>query len=243
MKFKNIWLFLPCHNEEENLKSLTEKILGLNIPNLHIAIVDDASLDKTGEIADSLASKYKSKIKVVHRKPPRGRALAGVTGYNFCLKQGADVIIEMDADFSHNPKYLPEFLQELKQDKYDVVLGSRFVAGGRDSDRSSFRTNISKLSGVFLRLLLGLSLKDIGSGYKVYKRKALLAINPNGLFSQKGLAISMESVFRAVKAGCKVKEMPIIFQDRRAGKSKLSYKDFFEPILIALKLVLRLGRA
>lgn len=240
--YKNIWLFLPCHNEEENLKPLVEKIIGLNLSNLHIAIINDASLDKTGEIANKLASKYKARIKVVHRKPPRGRALAGKTGYIFCLKQNADVIIEMDADFSHSPGYIPIFLNELRKGKYDVILGSRFVKGGRDSERDPFRTLVSKLSGVFLRLLLGIKLMDIGSGYKVYKRKALEAVKPNQLFSQKGLAISMESIFRVVKAGYKVKEMPIIFEDRRAGKSKLTYKDFFEPIFIAFKLVIKLGR-
>jgi dolichol-phosphate mannosyltransferase len=243
MKFKNIWLFLPCHNEEENLELLVKKILNLKIANLHIVIIDDASLDKTAEVADSLAEKYQQSVKVVHRKPPRGRALAGKTGFLFCLKQDADVIIEMDADFSHNPKYIPVFLNELKKGEYDVILGSRFIKGGSDSQRNAFRTNISKLSGVFLRLVLGIKLIDIGSGYKVYTKRALQAVKPEGLFSQKGLAISMESIFRVIKAGYKVKEMPIIFEDRRAGVSKLTYKDFFEPIFIAVKLVNKLGRA
>lgn len=241
-KFKNIWLFLPCHNEEENLQSLVREILGLRIDNLHIAIIDDASTDRTGEIADHLAKKYEN-IKVVHRKPPRGRALAGKTGFRFCLNQKADAIIEMDADFSHQPKYLPQFLKELEKGKADVILGSRFVKGGRDAERDPLRTCISKLSGVFLRALLGIKLKDMGSGFKVYKRKALKGIDPDNLFSQKGLAISMESIFRVIKNGGKVKEMPIIFKDRRAGKSKLSGKDFFEPIFISFKLVVRLGRA
>lgn len=242
MKFKNIWLFLPCHNEEENLKPLTKEILELKIPHLHIAIVDDASTDKTGKIADNLARKYKN-VKVVHRQPPRGRALVGKTAFRFCLDQGADAICEMDADFSHQPRYIPLFLSELEKGRHGVILGSRFVPGGQDSDRSAFRTLVSKMSGVFLRLILGIKLKDIGSGYKIYRREALEAINPDNLFSQKGLAISMESIFRVVRAGFKVKEMPIIFKDRVAGYSKMSWKDFFEPILIAFKLVLRLGRA
>jgi len=241
MKFKNIWLFLPCHNEEDNLEPLVKEILGLRVENLHIAIIDDASIDSTGKIADKLAKKHNN-IEVVHRKPPRGRARAGKTGFRFCLDQGADAIIEMDADFSHQPKYIPIFLKELEKDSVDVVLGSRFIKGGKDAERDPFRTFISKLSGIFLRFLLGIRLTDMGSGYKIYKRKALEAIAPDNLFSQKGLAISMESIFRVIKAGYRVKEMPIVFKDRKAGKSKLSWKDFFEPIFISFKLVVKLGR-
>jgi len=241
-KFKNIWLFLPCHNEEENLDSLVKEILGLRISSLHIAIINDASIDGTGEIAERLVKKYKN-VKVVHRRPPRGRALAGKTGFSYCLGQGADAIIEMDADFSHQPKYIPLFLKELEKGECDVVLGSRFIKGGQDAERDSFRTFTSKLSGVFLRIVLGIKLKDMGSGYKVYTRKALASTKPKSLFSQKGLAISMESIFRVLKNDYRVKEMPIIFKDRRAGESKLTWKDFFEPIFIAFKLVLRLGRA
>ncbi|PIS09389.1 dolichyl-phosphate beta-D-mannosyltransferase [Candidatus Beckwithbacteria bacterium CG10_big_fil_rev_8_21_14_0_10_34_10] len=239
--FKNIWLFLPCHNEEENLEPLVRKILGLKVSHLHIVIINDASLDKTSKIADALAGKYKN-VKVVHRQPPRGRALAGKDGFRFCLNKKADVIIEMDADFSHQPKYIPQFLRELEKGESDVILGSRFIKGGSDANRDPFRTFVSKLSGVFLRLVLGIKLKDMGSGYKVYKGNVLEKIKVNQFFSKKGLAISMESIFRVLKAGFKVKEMPIVFVDRRAGKSKLSWKDFFEPILIAFKLVIRLGR-
>lgn len=242
MKFKNIWLFLPCHNEEDNLEPLVKEIVKLSIPNLHIAIINDASTDKTGQTADRLAKKYKNIVKVVHRLPPRGRALAGKTGYKFCLSQEADIIGEMDADFSHDSKYIPMFLNELAKGKADVILGSRFIKGGKDSDRNPLRTRISKLSGVFLRALLGIKLRDIGSGYKFYSRKALESINPDSLFSQKGLAISMESIFRVVKNGYKVKELPIVFHDRRRGKTKLTFKDFFEPIFIAFKLVVKLGR-
>lgn len=241
--FSNIWLFLPCHNEEGNLRPLVKEILSLKIPNLHIAIIDDASTDKTGKIADDLVQENKGKVFVVHRQPPRGRARAGKEAFVFCLRQGADVIVEMDADFSHDPKYIPQFLRELKKGKYDVILGSRFIKGGKDSERNKLRTLLSRLSGVIFRLILGIKLTDMGSGFKVYKREALASINPGNLFSEKGLAISMESIFRVIKNGYKVKEMPIIFKERHAGRSKLTWKDFFEPVLISLKLVLRLGRA
>ena len=148
----------------------------------------------------------------------------------------------MDADFSHNPKYIPLFLKELNKGKHDVILGSRFLKGGRDSQRSGFRTWTSRLSGVIFRLILGIKLTDMGSGFKVYKREALKSIDPENLFSEKGLAISIESIFRVIKKGFRVKELAIVFEERKAGRSKLSWRDFFEPILISLKLVWKLGR-
>lgn len=243
LKFDNIWLFLPCHNEEENLRPLVEEIFSLKIPELHIAIIDDASIDQTPKIADELLKKYQEKVAVLHRKPPRGRARAGKDAFCFVLKKGAEVIIEMDADFSHDPKYIPIFLEEFSKGKADVILGSRFIKGGRDSERSRLRTLASRFSGVVFRAILGIRLTDMGSGFKVYKREALLSIDPVNLFSEKGLAISMESIFRVIKNGFKVKEMPIIFKERRAGTSKITWRDFFEPVLISLKLAWKLGRA
>jgi dolichol-phosphate mannosyltransferase len=240
--FKNIWLFLPCLNEEGNLKPIVKAILNLKIPQLHIALIVDKSTDKTETIADQLKNQYPQKIAVLHRQPPASRALAGKDAFMFCLNKQADVIIEMDADFSHHPKYIPQMLKELTDPQVDVVLGSRFLPGGSDSDRSSFRTFISQLSGIVFRIILGIKLTDMGSGFKTYKRKALQSIKPQQLFSQKGLAISTESIFRVLKNGYQVKEIPIIFKDRRAGESKLSWKDFFEPVIISFKLVRHLGR-
>lgn len=237
-----IWVFLPCHNEADNLKPLVEAILHLAIPAMKIVIIDDNSTDGTGKLADKLVNQYKERVFILHRQLPRGRARAGKDAYLFCLRQGADVIIEMDADFSHDPAYIPLMLKELKRHGVDVVLGSRFLPGGSDTDRSPFRTAVSKLSGIVFRAILGIKLTDMGSGFKAYKRQALKSIDPANLFSQKGLAISMESIFRVLKNGYKVKEIPIIFKDRRAGHSKLSWKDFFEPVLISLKLVWSIGR-
>jgi len=240
--FKNIWLFLPCLNEEGNLKPIVKAILNLKIPQLHIALIVDKSIDKTEAIADQLKKQPSQKITVLHRQPPATRALAGKDAFMLCLNKQADVIIEMDADFSHNPKYIPQMLKKLANPKIDVVLGSRFLPGGSDSDRSAFRTFVSKLSGIIFRFILGIKLTDMGSGFKAYKRQALISIKPKQLFSQKGLAISMESIFRVLKNGYTVKEIPIIFKDRFAGESKLSWKDFFEPVFISLKLVRHLGR-
>jgi dolichol-phosphate mannosyltransferase len=241
--FSNIWLFLPCYNEVDNLEPLTEEILQLKIPNLHIAIIDDNSTDGTGAIANSLVSRYPELVAVIHRELPRGRARAGKDAYLFCLGKNADAIIEMDADFSHDPKYLPTMIQALSDNRGDVILGSRFLPGGSDSERSPLRTLTSKISGVIFRLILGLKLTDMGSGFKVYKAQVVRDMKPREMFTEKGLAISMESVFRSIKNGYRVFEIPIEFKERRAGYSKLSWKDFFDPILVSLRLVWKLGRA
>ena len=242
LPFKSIWVFLPCLNEEENLTPIVKAILSLKIPRLHIALIVDQSTDRTEIIADKLAKNHPGRVEVLHRQPPASRALAGKDAFLFCLNKNADVVIEMDADFSHDPKYLRPMLKNLADPKVDVVLGSRFLPGGSDSERSAFRTLVSRLSGVVFRAILGINLTDMGSGFKAYKRQALKAIEPQKLFSQKGLAISMESIFRVLKAGYRVKEIPIVFKDRRYGASKLSWKDFFEPVIICFKLAARLGR-
>lgn len=242
LNFNNIWLFLPCHNEAGNLEFLVNDILKLKILNLHIAIIDDNSTDETNMIANRLCRQYPQLIEVLRRNPPRGRARAGKDAYLFCLNKKADVIIEMDADFSHDPKYIPLMLNALAEGRGDVILGSRFLPGGSDSERSFFRTLASKISGVIFRLILGLKLTDMGSGYKIYKAVVVSDMAPEKMFSQKGLAISMESIFRSVKNGYRVYEVPIIFKDRRAGYSKLSWMDFFEPVFICIKLAWKLGR-
>lgn len=240
--FKNIWLFLPCLNEAGNLVAIVTEILNLKIPELHVAIIVDRSTDNTEALADSLQKTYPGLVAVLHHQPPSSRAIAGKAAFTYCLAKKADVIIEMDADFSHDPKYIPVMLQKLALPGVDVVLGSRFLPGASDSDRSPFRTIVSRLSGIIFRLILGINLTDMGSGFKAYKRATLVAIKPQEIFSQKGLAISMESIFRVLKKGFIVKEIPIIFKDRRSGKSKLSWKDFFEPVIICFKLIWSIGR-
>ena len=192
LSFKNIWVFLPILNEEGNLKPIVKSILDLKVSNLHVALIVDKSTDNSEKNADQLKQKYPKFIDVLHRTPPASRALAGKDAFVFCLNKKADVIIEMDADFSHHPKYIPLMLKQLVNSKVDVVLGSRFLPGGSDSDRSGFRTLVSKLSGIIFRLILGIKLTDMGSGFKAYKRKALESIDPTNLFSKKGLAISID---------------------------------------------------
>lgn len=242
LPFKNIWLFLPCLNEAGNLAEIVTAIQALAIPFLHILIVVDKSTDGTEAIAAKLQHKYPRQVVAWQHPGPSSRAIAGKDAFSYCLDHGAEVIIEMDADFSHDPKYIPVMLKELSKPGADVVLGSRFLPGASDSDRSAFRTFVSRLSGIVFRIILGIKLTDMGSGFKAYKQQALASIDPQNLYSRKGLAISMESIFRVIKNNFTVKEIPIIFKDRQVGESKLSWKDFFEPIFVCFKLVYSLGR-
>lgn len=242
LPFKNIWLFLPCLNEAGNLVAIITAIQKQNISDLQILIVVDQSTDGTEAVAIKLQHKYPHQVIAWQHPGPSSRAIAGKDAFSYCLDHGADAIIEMDADFSHDPKYIPVMLKELSRPGVDVVLGSRFMPGGSDSDRSAFRTFVSLISGIVFRIILGIKLTDMGSGFKAYKCQALASIDPQNLYSQKGLAISMESIFRVIKNNFTVKEIPIVFKDRQVGESKLSWKDFFEPIFVCLKLVYSLGR-
>lgn len=237
MKLK-LMIMLPTYNERDNLAPLVEKILSLS-QDFGVVVVDDNSPDGTGKLAEELKNKYPNRLKVIHRYHKRGRGRAGIAGLKYCAGLSVDFIVEMDADFSHHPKYIPFFLKEIKD--YDVVLGSRFIKGGRDSLRSPFRTFISVLSGYVFRAILGIKLRDIGSGYKLYRRQVIENLDFNQFISA-GIAVSMESIFRIAQKGYNIKEVPIIFADRRSGKSKLTWKDFLEPVFVSLYLMIKLGR-
>ncbi|MDP3724365.1 MAG: polyprenol monophosphomannose synthase [bacterium] len=231
-------VMLPTYNERDNLQPIVEKILGLS-KEIGVVIVDDSSPDGTGEIADELAKRYGQRVHVIHRKE-RGRGTAGIAGFQYIVTQPVKYAIEMDVDFSHNPKHIPEFLKEIEG--VDVVVGSRFVQGGRDIDRGIQRRIISRISRFIYRLILGLPIQDVGSGYKCY-RKEVLASLPWERFYSTSIGISMEELFRIARKGYKIKEIPIHFVDRRAGKSKLGLRGYLEPSIVGIRLVFELGRA
>ena len=232
-------IMIPTYNEVGNIKKLLREILTVD-KRIGCLIVDDNSPDGTGKIVDRLAKKYKGRIFPVHRYHEKGRASAGIRGFKEALKLKPKYIGEMDADFSHKPKYLKDFLREIKD--CDVVLGSRFVRGGQDFDRGFIRQNITYLSGLFLKILLGVKTKDIGSGFKLYRTKVIKSLGFDNFFAKKGIAISLEINFRIIKKGYNIKEIPIIFQNRILGKSKLNWKDFIEPTVVAFKLFVKFGK-
>ena len=223
---------IPTYNEKENIAILINKILNLKIKNLNIVVADDNSPDGTWRIVQKI-SKNKKNVHLLLRKTKRGRGYAGKDGFVYCLKHNADVIIEMDADLSHDPKYIPLMLKEL--DSADLVLGSRRVKGSNEIGRGIIRRAITYFANLYIRLLLGLKVKDCNSGYRCFKREVLEKISPEKLES-KGPAIIQEVLFKAYLKGFKIKEIPITFVNRIKGSSKLGVKQLAIGYFMVLKL-------
>jgi dolichol-phosphate mannosyltransferase len=215
------FVVIPTYNEADNLSNITAALFGLKIIDLRILIIDDASPDSTGVIADQLAQKYPGKFHVIHRQGKLGLGTAYAQGFTWAIKQGASYVIQMDADFSHSPEYIPEFLH-LIQD-YDVVVGSRYIAGGKvDKHWSWWRWLLSWwANSVWVRLILGIKAKDATAGFKCWRASALQAVHLDQIRSN-GYIFQVEMAYAAEKAGLKIKETPIYFEDRRIGKSKMS---------------------
>lgn len=227
-----IYVMIPTYNEKENIKNLIEEILSLKINDLNIVVIDDFSPDRTWKIVQEISKKNKN-VNLILRKKNKGRGLAGIRGYKFCLDKGADLIIEMDADFSHNPKYIPKLIDNIKG--YDIVLGSRLIKGGKDENRSYLRRIFTILANFYVRVILGIKVIDCNSGFRCIKRKVLEEINIHQLTS-KGPTIIQEVLFKSHLKGFKIKEIPIVFIDRHKGRSKLGIKQLAAGYFMVLKL-------
>jgi dolichol-phosphate mannosyltransferase len=212
-----IWVMLPTYNEAGNLNHVVEQILAQPL-DVGVAIVDDDSPDGTGKIADALCKTYPGRVDVVHRLHERGRGTAGIAGFKRCLELGAQWIIEMDADLSHNPGDIPRLVRAGSD--CDLVVGSRYMPGGQDSDRGLKRRFISWGANVYLRLILGLNLYDCSSGFKCYRRHVLERLDLDSLHAV-GPEIEPESLYRVKQLGFRIREIPITFTDRQVGESKL----------------------
>ena len=223
---------IPTYNEKENIANLINEILKLKINNLHIVVVDDNSPDGTWKIVQNISKKQKN-VHLLLRKKNKGRGSAGRDGFIYCLKNKADIVVEMDADFSHNPKYIPLMLKEIKN--YDIILGSRQIEQGKDIGRSSVRKLITKLANLYIRLMLGLNVKDCNSGFRCFKREILEKIKPEKIES-KGPSIVQEVLFKAHLKNAKIKEIPIVFINRKNGISKLGLKQLMLAYFMVLKL-------
>lgn len=224
-------VMLPTYNERENIKHIISRILEQD-PHIKIVVVDDSSLDDTGEIAEALAKKHKGRIFVIHRKK-RGRGSAGIDGFRFCLKQDVDCIIEMDADFSHDPRAIPKMLELIK--KYDIVIGSRNVPDGKQVNCTFFHRCISWFANVFNNSILWIGIYDNTGGFKCYRKSALQRINLNHLVS-KEYSIGAELLFRLRQRKCRMKEIPIVFRNRVYGKSKGNWRVIVNYPLSIFKL-------
>jgi dolichol-phosphate mannosyltransferase len=215
---RRVWVVLPTYNEADNLERLTGAVLAKLPDAARVLIVDDNSPDGTGEIADRLA-KADERIAVLHRERKEGLGPAYIAGFRRALSEGAELIAEMDADFSHDPEHLPELLAAAEN--ADLVIGSRYVPGGGVREWGPLRRFISRGGSAYARTALGVRVRDLTGGFKVFRREVLEAIGLDTIASR-GYAFQVETTYRALKAGYSVVEVPIVFWDRRAGSSKMS---------------------
>jgi dolichol-phosphate mannosyltransferase len=212
------WLVLPTYDEASNLEPIVAAIRTHLRQPRRLLVVDDASPDGTGRIADRLADEHDD-VAVIHRPEKLGLGPAYVEGFRAALAGGAELVCQMDADFSHDPADLPRLLEAIAE--ADVVLGSRYVPGGGVTNWGAMRRAISRGGSAYARTLLGVEVRDLTGGFKVFRRRVLEAIDLDSIASQ-GYAFQVEMTYRAVRAGFEVVEVPITFRERRVGESKMS---------------------
>ncbi len=233
---KNFLVIVPTYNEAENIEAFLSAVLGQE-PRVDILVVDDNSPDGTGAIADRLAQKNQ-RVRVLHREKKEGLGKAYLHAFRWGLAEGYAHLIEMDADFSHSPKHLTEMLDRALLGA-DLVIGSRWVKGGGTINWGLGRQFISKGGSTYARTILGLPLSDLTAGFMCFRRAVLEAIDLSSIHSS-GYSFQIELKYRAHQQGFQIVEIPIIFEDRRVGKSKMSRKIVTEALTTVWKL--RLGR-
>ena len=230
-------IIIPTYNEVDNLRPLLVEIFA-QVPQSDILIIDDNSTDGTGQLADAIHAEH-SQIHVIHRPHKLGLGTAYVTGFKYALAHGYDAVFEMDADFSHDPRHLPAFLQAIEQ--ADLVIGSRYVQGGDTPGWSPLRRLISGSGNVFARLLLGIPIRDCTAGFRCYRLEVLRNIDLDTIQSE-GYAFKVELTYRVLNQGFKIVEIPIVFIDRRIGKSKMSHKIVIEAFIYVLQARLSVSK-
>ncbi|MCA9577415.1 MAG: polyprenol monophosphomannose synthase [Polyangiales bacterium] len=240
MSAERVLIVTPTYNERENLARFLAGVFEV-LPRAHVLVVDDASPDGTGDLAEELAADDE-RVQVLHRPGKLGLGTAYLDGFRWGLAEGFDVFFEMDTDLSHDPRYLPDFLDALA-DGADLVIGSRNVPGGGVEGWGLGRHVLSKGGSLYSRTWLGLPVQDLTSGYKAFRRAVLEKLALESV-SSNGYSFQIELTYRAALAGCTVREVPIIFVDRRAGHSKMSRRIVAEAVLMvpALRLRALLGK-
>jgi dolichol-phosphate mannosyltransferase len=226
-------IIVATYNERENIAPLLAEIFSY-APQVHVVVIDDNSPDKTYAVVEELAAtKFQDKLFLLKRAGKLGLGTAYVAGFNWGIKEGYEVIMHMDADFSHNPKYIPEFLTQIKTN--DLVLGSRYIKGGGVVNWGWIRKIISRGGSLYSRTILGLPIRDLTGGFKCFRREVLEKIEVNKLKSN-GYSFQVETTYKTFLNKFKIKEIPIIFEDRRVGQSKMSSKIFLEALIMVVKL-------
>jgi len=227
-------IIFPTYNERENIEKIVHAVIPLD-PRIHVLIVDDSSPDGTGEVADRLAVEL-NRVFVIHRAEKQGLGRAYIAGFHWAIEQGFDFIFEMDADFSHSPEYIKDFLKEIQHQ--DLVIGSRYISGVNVINWPMSRLLLSYYANVYTRIITGLPLRDATGGFKCFRREVLESIDLDQVKST-GYSFQIEMSMRAWKKGFRIKEIPIIFYDRIAGQSKMSKKIMREAIWMVWSLRLK----
>ena len=238
------WLVLPTYNEAENIEAMVTAVraqLGEVAPGAYrVLVVDDSSPDGTGRIADRLAAEH-PEVEVLHRAGKEGLGRAYIAGFGHALEQGAQWVLQMDSDFSHDPKYLRDLLTAARAGA-GLVIGSRYIRGGGVKDWGPVRRLLSRGGCLYAQAILTVPVRDLTGGLKCWRRETLLAIDLPSVDSQ-GYSFQIETTFRAVRAGARVVEVPIVFVDREVGDSKMSSDIALEAIRMVPRLRLRARRA
>jgi dolichol-phosphate mannosyltransferase len=218
---------IPTYNEANNLPVLAAELWALKIPGLSILVVDGNSPDGTGDIADELAKQRPGEIFSLHLSSRGGLRRAYVAGFKWALSHEADIVVQMDCDFSHSPSYIHDFLEGIQ--KADLVIGSRYVPGGKLDDRMSASTYLQSwwANAIYARTILNLEIKDATTGFRCWRAEALRGIDLDAIISN-GYSFQIEMVYVAEKLGYKIIEIPIHYEDRRLGQSKLRWPDKVE---------------
>ena len=225
-------IIIPTYDERENLPDLVGAVFEVE-PDLDILVVDDNSPDGTGALADEIAGRD-GRVNVLHREGKLGLGTAYITGFKWALERGYPLVFEMDADFSHQPRYIPDFIRRAEAGA-DLVLGTRYIAGGGTENWGPMRQLISRAGNLYARSVLWLPYHDLTGGYKCFKRRVLETIDLDAVRSV-GYAFQIELTYRTHRAGFRVVETPIVFPDRDKGQSKMSGNIVTEAMLNVVKL-------
>jgi dolichol-phosphate mannosyltransferase len=228
-----VWVIVPTYDEAENIRPITAAILE-SLPAATVLVVDDGSPDGTGRIADELAA-GDPRIRVRHRATKQGLGRAYLDGFGVALDGGASIVVHMDADFSHDPAALPALIAPIEADDADLVIGSRYTAGGGVVDWGLGRRLISRAGSLFARIVLGLRQNDLTGGFKAWRASTLAAVPFEGVRAG-GYVFMIEMTYRASRAGARIREVPITFRDRRVGQSKMSRRIVVEALVVVVQL-------
>lgn len=222
---------IPTYNEALNIENLLREIFKQS-PEIAAVVVDDNSPDGTAAIVQEMQKKDQ-RVHLIVRHGEKGRGTAGIVGFKYALAHQAHLVIEMDADFSHSPSYIPFFLSHM--DECDLLIGSRLVPGGGERGRHFLRKWITRLANFYIRLVLGLPYRDCTSGYRIFRRQVLEAINLDQIFST-GPSVVEEVLYKAHRRGFRIKEVPFVLEERKAGKSTFNWRIMLDTLIMMIKI-------